>query len=125
MSASMAFHGRLGGDPRTIETKTGKSMTVASVAVDAGDTGDPALWVGIVAFGRLADELRRHHKGDMLSAAGRVQVRQYTGSDGEARQQLQIVADALLSARTVRPAGTRQRLPAPDAPPRDPFDDPI
>jgi hypothetical protein len=35
------------------------------------------------------------------------------------------VADALLSARTVRPGDARQRLPAPDAPPRDPFDDPI
>lgn len=122
MSASMAVYGRLGGEPRAIETKSGKAMTVATLAVDIGDADAPPLWLGLVAFGRLADELLRHHKGDTLSASGRVQVRQYTGSDGAQREQWQVVADALVSARTVRP-GARNAAPA-GADGR-PFDDPL
>lgn len=122
MSATLAAYGRLGNDPRAIETKSGKPMTVATLAVDVGEADAPPLWLGIVAFGKLADELLKHHKGDMLSASGRLQVRQYTGSDGAQREQWQVVADALVSARTVRP-GARKARPAGDAAPA--FDDPL
>jgi single-strand DNA-binding protein len=122
MSANMAVYGRLTGDPKAIDTKTGKSMTVATLAVDVGEADAPPLWLGLVAFGRLADELLRHHKGDTLSASGRVQVRQYAGSDGAQREQWQVVADALVSARTVRP-GARKAAPAGDD--GRPFDDPL
>ena len=122
MSATLAAYGRLGNDPRAIETKSGKPMTVATLAVDVGEADAPPLWLGVVAFGRLADELLRHRKGDMLSASGRLQVRQYTGSDGAQREQWQVVADAMVSARTVRP-GARKARPADDAAPA--FDDPL
>ncbi|HEX2796054.1 MAG TPA: single-stranded DNA-binding protein [Immundisolibacter sp.] len=65
--------------------------------------------LGIVAFGKLADLLLRHAKGDLLSASGRMQVRRWTDTDGTGREQLQLVADALVSARTVRPGGGRKR----------------
>jgi len=106
-----AAYGRLGQDPRQIVTSTGKSMTVATIAVDvARDDPDAApLWLGIVAFGRLAEELAKHNRGELVSVAGRVQRRDYTDKLGERQQQLQIVCDSLLSARTVRPAGGRRR----------------
>ena len=37
MSAQLAAHGRLDGDPRSIETKTGRAMATATLAVDAAD----------------------------------------------------------------------------------------
>lgn len=109
MSASMAAYGRLGADPRAVETRSGKPMTVATLAVDLGEADGPPLWLGIVAFGRLADELQRHHKGDLVSVSGRLQVRHWTDTAGTAREQLQVVADALVSARTVRPGGRKRR----------------
>ncbi len=122
MSASVAAYGRLGGDPRALDTKSGKPMTVATLAVDVGEADAPPLWLGVVAFRKLADELRRHRKGDTLSASGRLQVRHWTDADGAQREQWQVIADAIVSARTVRP-GARQHRPAPDE--GAPFDDPI
>ena len=104
MSAQLAAHGRLGADPRTIETKTGRAMVTATLAVDATDKregdGSEPLWLGIIAFGTLADRLLEHHKGDALTVYGRLQVSRWE-SDGEAREQLQVVVETILSARTV------------------------
>ena len=103
MSAQLAAHGRLGGDPRAIETKTGRAMATATLAVDAagkreGDDAAP-LWLGLVAFGTLAERLLEQRKGDALTVYGRLQVRRWE-SDGEAREQLQVVVETILSART-------------------------
>lgn len=119
MSAALAAYGRLGADPRAVETRSGKAMTMATLAVDLGEADGPPLWLGIVAFGRLADELQRHRKGDMVSASGRLQVRHWTDTAGTAREQWQVVADALVSARTVRPG--RKARTGDGAP----FNDPI
>ena len=104
MSAQLAAHGRLGADPHSIETKTGRAMATATLAVDAADKreGDdgPPLWLGLVAFGSLADRLLEQHKGDALTVYGRLQVRRWE-SDGEAREQLQVIVETILSARTV------------------------
>ncbi len=104
MSAQLAAHGRLGADPRTIETKTGRAMVTATLAVDVaekreGDDAEP-LWLGLVAFGALADRLLEQRKGEALTVYGRLQVRRWQ-SDGEAREQLQVVVETVLSARTV------------------------
>lgn len=53
-------------------------MTVATLAVDAGEEDGPQLWLGIVAFGKLAELRLRHAKGDLVSASVRVQVRRWT-----------------------------------------------
>jgi single-stranded DNA-binding protein len=106
-----AIYGRLGGAPRDIVTKTGKTMAVASLAVDVVERGndDPQPeWLGIVAFGANADRLLKHGKGDLISVSGRVQRSVWT-KDGERHSQLQIVVDALVSARTARPSQTRKK----------------
>ncbi|HEX2796686.1 MAG TPA: single-stranded DNA-binding protein [Immundisolibacter sp.] len=78
MNMQASAYGRLGDAPRAIETRSGKPMTVGTLAVDAGEEDGPPLWLGIVAFGKLADLLLRHAKGDLVSASGRVQVRRWT-----------------------------------------------
>ena len=103
-----SIHGRLGKDPKPIETKTGKPMTKASVAVDVSQRDSEAtLWVRVVAFGRLADALAKHAKGETLSAAGRFELSRWTDAEGNERENWQLIADALVSARTVRPGGKR------------------
>lgn len=104
-----AAYGRLGQDPKQINTQSGKPMAAASIAVSVGEQDEPPEWIGVVAFGRVADDLVRHQKGDLVSVSGRVQRSSWTGQDGQKRDQLQIVADALISARTARPGGGRKQ----------------
>lgn len=113
-----AAYGRLGQAPRRISTQGGKSMAVASIAVNVGEHDDPAEWFGVLAFGQVADALLRHEKGDLVSVSGRVQRSSWTGSDGQKHQQLQIVADSVISARTTRPAGGKRKTDKPAGPDR-------
>ena len=110
MQASL--HGRLGRDPKEIQTSTGTTMAVAPVAVSVplskGDDTE-TQWFDIVCFGRVAELLLRHSSGEMLNAFGNVQINRWTDQNGEVREQLQIIADSIISARSTRPAGTRQR----------------
>ena len=121
MTAQIAAWGRLGSDPRALETKSGKPMTVATIAVEVGDDEEPE-WLGIVAFGTTAETLARHAKGDCLSVSGRLQRRTYSTREGEQRQQLQIVADSLVSARSVRPAGKKRQQPQQQQPQQPPLE---
>lgn len=100
-----AAYGRLGGDARPIKTKAGTSMTVASIAVDVGE--EAPLWLGVVAFGKQAELLARHKKGELVSVSGRMQRNRWT-QNGEEREQLQVVADSVIGSRTVRPGGRKR-----------------
>lgn len=112
MSFQAAVHGRLGQEPKEIVTKTGTAMAVASIAVTVDSRGEEqeqeTEWLGLVAFGTMAESLLKHKRGDMVSAGGRVQINTWTTGNGEQRRQFQIVADSLVSARTVRPGGGRK-----------------
>ena len=127
MSMQAAAYGRLGRDPRPIETQSGKPMTVASMAVDVSRNNDDdakPLWLELIAFGKQADELSRHGKGDLVSVSGRLQSNQWTDGNGETRAQMQIVCDGIISARTVRPKGGRKKQAPVDHSDRMP-DDPL
>ncbi len=114
-----AAWGRLGQDPRAIETRSGKPMTVASLAVQPADELEEPLWLGVVAFGAQAEALLKHAKGECLSVSGRLQRRRWE-RDGEQHEQFQVVADSLVSARTVRPGGRRREQPKKQTPAREP-----
>ena len=110
MTAQIVAYGRLGQAPRQIATRTGTPIAVGSIACDISEDADgPPLWLGVVAFGNTADALLRHGKGDLLSVSGRLQRRTWTDSEGATREQLQCIADAIVSARTVRLGGGRKR----------------
>jgi len=106
----VAAYGRLGGEPREITTSTGTAMAVANVAVELADRHGEAhtQWLGVVAFGRAAETLLRHSKGEMISVSGRAQYNAYTDGNGIEREQLQVIADSVVSARSVRPSGGRK-----------------
>ena len=105
-------------------------MTVASLAVTIearadGESSEATQWLNLMAFGRVADDLARHGKGELVSVAGRLQLSRYTNREtGEAREGWQVVLDSLVSARTVRPKGGRRSgadkggEPVPAMPPR-------
>ena len=108
-----AIHGRLGKDAQTIATRTGNPMAAASVAVDVSTRDTEAtVWVRVTAFGKLAEQLQRHVKGDTISAAGRLELSKWTDANGTERESWNLTAASLVSARSVRPAGGKRGKPA-------------
>ena len=125
MQASV--YGRLTSDPVLRESKAGKPWATGRVAVDAGTQDDEklTLFVGVVAFGKTAERLSRHAKGDPISVSGRCEMNAWTDSEGATRRELKIIADALVSAKTVRPGGRKKQAQDGASRYRDeaPFDD--
>lgn len=133
MTAQISAYGRLVADPQTRTTASGTSMAMGRLAValpcHTGQNGEATYWLGVVAFGTQAETLAKHQKGDLVSVAGNMQLNQWTGQDGGTQQGYQVVADSVISARTVRPGGKAgQRGQATDAlrraqqPSRDEYD---
>ncbi len=71
--------------------------------------GQATLWLSVIAFGKQADFLAKHQKGDVASVSGTMQVSQWTGQNGETRQGWQVIADSVISARAARPGGNRRK----------------
>ncbi|MEQ0423234.1 single-stranded DNA-binding protein [Klebsiella sp. JB_Kp036] len=72
---------------------------------NAVDDGEATFWLGVYAFGKQADALEKTSKGDHVSVTGNVQLNQWTGLNGDTQQGYQVIADSVLSARTVRTGG--------------------
>ena len=113
MSPQLVTHGRLDRDLRTHETKSGVSMTIATIAASvdgrgSDDRGEGTLWLQLVGFARQADELSRHRQGDLLSLSVRLLLSRYTPNANEAREGWQVIVDSVESSRTVHPGGGRR-----------------
>ncbi|EEV1488570.1 single-stranded DNA-binding protein [Escherichia coli] len=113
MTAQIAAYGRLVDDPQVKQTSKGTPMTLARMAVSLpcsqAQDGQATLWLSVIAFGKQADQLAGHEKGNVISVSGVMQVSQWTGQDGETRQGYQVIADSVISAKTVRPGGSRRK----------------
>lgn len=111
MTAQISAHGRIVADVTTRTTANGKEMAMARLAVNLpcnnADEGQATYWLGVVAFGKQAEALAKHSKGDMISVAGNMQLNQWTGQDGVKKEQAQVIADSVISAKTVRPGGRK------------------
>ena len=124
-----SIYGRLAFDPTERTTKAGKPMATARLAVEAGSNADTqeTLWIDLLAFGQQADALLALTKGQMCSAIGRLTKGRYTvQSTGEEREQLTLIADSLISAKSARPK-TKGQSESGAAPRREPagYDDAI
>jgi single-strand DNA-binding protein len=131
------IHGRIGNDPVQRETRTGTSMCTTSVAVNVAKPNEDAVteWISVAAFGSVGEVLARHEKGDAITAMGALTRSSFTGRDGQQRTVWSLLAESLLSVRTVRTSGARQQTlksrprgaPRPPAmPPPGPLaDDPL
>lgn len=62
-------------------------MTTASPAVyveareRGADHAEAASWLGVVAFGRTAEDLARHRSGVQVSVSGRLQLSRFVTGD--------------------------------------------
>ena len=104
-------YGRLGGDPRERNTKTGAPMATASLAAEVGTGADgkpETLWLSILAFGSTAADLLACSKGDAVGVAGKLQVNRWTDDAGDEHERLQVVAASIAGARTVCPGGGKR-----------------
>ncbi len=103
-------YGRLEGDPVQRETRNGNAMATASLAVNVARAGadEDTAWFSLAAFGKTGEALLRHHKGDLLAAMGTLTRRKYTDSNGDDREGWALTCEQIVSARTVRPGGTRK-----------------
>ena len=118
MSARIACAGRLGADPVSRETRNGKAMTTARLAVDLSDgragVKPAATWFDIVAFDRAANDLGRLAKGDSVSVSGALRMNVWTGADCEERQSMQIICADVIGARLAKtPAKTTGKRSGP------------
>ncbi|WP_337049367.1 single-stranded DNA-binding protein [Serratia fonticola] len=107
MTAQIAAYGRLVADVQSKTTSNGNTMAFARLVVSLpcqkAENGEAPLWVAVVAFGKQADALARHAKGDMVSVSGNMQITQWTTQEGGTATGYQVVADSVVSARTARP----------------------
>ncbi|EDY2184957.1 single-stranded DNA-binding protein [Salmonella enterica subsp. enterica] len=113
MTAQIAAYGRIAADIQTKTTSNGNNMAFTRMAVSlpcrTAENGEAVMWLGVTAFGKQADALAKHTKGDLVSVSGQLQINQWTGQDGGTHSGYAIVADSVISARTVRPGGNPQK----------------
>jgi single-stranded DNA-binding protein len=132
MTIIASIHGRAGADGELRQSAAGKNWSRLNVAVSAGadrESGEPfTAWITIVAFAAHAEELAKVAKGQPVSAMGRMEQTKWQAPDGETREGWQLIADAVVTARSSRPKGGRPaQAQGPAKPPGAdiPFDDTI
>jgi single-strand DNA-binding protein len=131
------FIGRLGAEPELKTLPDGRSVANFRIAVGSswkdkqtGDKQESVEWVGIVAFGKLADICGQYlNKGAQVFIEGRMRTRKWQDKEGKDRYTTEIIADSMQmlggkrdSAEQSAPA--RERAPAP-AKQTEEFDDEI
>lgn len=130
MTAHIAAHGRLVVDVQSKTISNGNTMafTRLAVALPCRDVEGSELtfWLAVTAFGKQADCLLNHQKGDLISVSGNMQASQWKGNNGVLQTGYQMVADSVISAKTVRPGGRKkgaggQPSPGDDYPDEVPF----
>ena len=90
--------GRLGKDPETRHTKTGKSVTNFSLAITdrKADKNAPTLWLQVTAWEKLGEIVEKYlSKGREVLVSGRLQIREYEANRGEKKTSVEIVADTV------------------------------
>ena len=89
MTAQISAYGRLVADPQLKTTSKGTQMAMASMAVplpcNQADDGTATMWLSVLAFGRQADALAKHHKARPGGKKG--QQGQATDALNRAKQQ--------------------------------------
>ncbi|ENL9261958.1 single-stranded DNA-binding protein [Salmonella enterica] len=111
MTAQISAYGWLVADVQSRTTNNGNTMAFTRMAVtlpcQKAENCEATFWLAVTAFGRQAQALAKHQKGDLVSVAGNMQVNQWTGNDGGTQTGYQVIADSVISARTARPSGKK------------------
>lgn len=90
--------GRLGKDPESRFTPTGKKVTHFSLAISqqwkmSGETKEYTEWVNIEAWGRLGEVCQEYlKKGSLVYLEGRLKTDRYEDKEGETKYYTKVVA---------------------------------
>ena len=91
--------GRLGKDPESRFTPTGKKVAHFSVAVSErwksaeGESKENTEWVNIEAWGRLGEICQQYlHKGSLVYIEGRLKTDKFEDKGGETKYYTKVVA---------------------------------
>jgi single-strand DNA-binding protein len=90
--------GRLGKDPESKYTPTGKKVTHFSLAVSqhwkaGGEMKEYTEWVNIEAWGRLGEVCQEYlKKGSLVYLEGRLKTEKYEDKEGETKYYTKVVA---------------------------------
>ena len=101
--------GRLGRDPEVKQTANGKSVATFTLAVDRrfknASGQKEADWVNIVAWDKSAELISQYvKKGDQIGIVGRLQIRNYDGTDGQKKYVTEVICEEFdfISAKGAR-----------------------
>ena len=88
------FIGRLGRDPETRYTQSGKAVASFSLACSEKRGGEESTeWVNVVAWEKLAEICGQYlAKGSLVFISGRMQTRKWQDKEGGTRYTTEIVA---------------------------------
>jgi single-strand DNA-binding protein len=91
--------GRLGKDPESRFTPTGKKVAHFSLAVSErwksaeGESKEATEWVNVEAWGRLGEVCQQYlHKGKLIFLEGRLKTDKYEDKSGETKYYTKVVA---------------------------------
>ncbi len=88
MSAIITIRGRLGAKPVMRQPSNGNEMATASIGVTlpARVEEQQTQWFQLIAFGRTAEALGKHAKGDAVCLMGELQLNVWTAKEGVERR---------------------------------------
>ena len=94
MVNSCNFIGRLGRNPETRYTQSGKAVASFSIACSEKRGGEESTeWVNVVAWEKLAEIAGQYlTKGSLVFISGRMQTRKWQDKEGGTRYTTEIVA---------------------------------
>ncbi|HUP70329.1 MAG TPA: single-stranded DNA-binding protein [Acidimicrobiales bacterium] len=90
--------GRLTKDPEVRTTADDNRLAVLRLAIPRRKSGEDAgaVFVNVVCFGRQAEAADEYlYRGRRVAVEGRLEQREWTDSDGEARSRHEVIAERL------------------------------
>lgn len=110
--------GFVGDEPKTATAQNGSTIASISIATtekgytkqDGTKVEDKTEWHNVVAFGRLAEVIKKYvHKGASVYAQGKMRTRAYDDKNGIKRYITEIVAETfqMLDRRSEMQAGAQ------------------
>ena len=104
------FIGRLGRDPESRFTQSGKTVVNFSVACSENRGGEEYTdWVNIVAWDKLGEICAQYlQKGSLVYISGRMQTRKWQDQSGTDRYTTEIVAREMKMLDSRRDSGQQQ-----------------
>lgn len=96
MLNSINIMGRLVKNPDLRTTANGTAVCTIRIACDRDFDRSKADFVDVVTWRQTAEFVNRNFKkGDLLIASGRLQIREWTDSDGNKKQTTEVAAESV------------------------------